>query len=71
MIYILVLLFLENYQKVNLGEELKQLSKIGGGEAKNRKGMNLLYELTKSTNVDCPNKVDRLHLMNYYESEVE
>ena len=62
----LVLLFLENYQKVNLGEELKQLSKIVGGEAKRKKGMNLLYELTKSNSVDCPDKVSRLDLINIY-----
>ena len=46
--------------------ELRQLSKIGGGEAKDRKGMNFLYELTQSTNIDCPEAVARLYLMNYY-----
>ena len=66
MIYILVLIFLGYYQKVDLAEELKKLSKIGGGEAKDRKGMSLLYELTKSTSVDCPETVVRLYLINIY-----
>ena len=66
MIYILVLIFLGYYQKVDLAEELKQLSKIGGGEAKDRKGISLLYELTKSANIDCPDKVFRLYLINIY-----
>ena len=35
-----------------------ELSKIEGSEAEDGKGMSLLYELTKSTNVDCPDKVD-------------
>ena len=71
MTYLLVLIFLEYYKKVDLAGELRQLSKIGGSEAKDRKGMNFLYELTQSTNIDCPDKVTRLYLMNYYESEVE
>ena len=71
MTYLLVLIFLEYYQKFDLAGELRQLSKIGGGEAKDRKGMNLLYKLTQSTNIDCPDKVARLYLINYYESEVE
>ena len=66
MIYILVLIFLEYYKKVDLAGELRKLSKIEGGEAKDRKGMNFLYELTQSTNIDCPDKVTRLYLMNYY-----
>ncbi len=68
MIYLLVLIFLEHYQKVDLSGEL---SKIRGGETKDIKGMNLLYELTQNTNINCPDKVARLYLMNYYESEVE
>ncbi len=71
MTYLLVLIFLEYYQKFDFTGELRQLSKIGGGKAKGRKRMNLLYELTQSTNIDCPDKVARLYLMNYYESEVE
>ena len=35
-----------------------ELSKIEGSEAEDGKGMSLLYELTKSANVDCPDKVD-------------
>ena len=66
MIYILVLIFLENYRKVDLAGELRQLSKIGGGEAKDRKGMSLLYELTTSANIDCPKTVARLYLINIY-----
>ena len=64
--YILVLIFLDYYQKVDLAGELRQLSKIGGGEAQERNGMSLLYESTKSTSVDCPKKVARLYLMNIY-----
>ena len=63
MTYLLVLIFLDFYKKVDLAGEL---SKIVGGEAKDSKGMNLLYELTQSTNIDCPDKVARLYLMNYY-----
>ncbi len=71
MTYLLVLIFLEYYQKFDLAGEMRQLNKIGGSEAKDRKGMNFLYELTQSTNIDCPDKVARLYLMNYYESEVK
>ena len=66
MTYLLVLIFLEYYQKFDLADELRQLSKIGRGEAKDRKRMNLLYELTQSTNIDCPETVVRLYLINIY-----
>ena len=65
MTYLLVLIFLEYYKKVDLAGELRKLRKIEGGEAKDRKGMNLLYELTQNTNIDCPDKVARLYLMNH------
>ena len=49
MVYLqFILLILECYQKISLAEELKQLSKIG-----DRKGTNLLHELTKITAIDC------------------
>ena len=46
--------------------ELRQLSKVGVIEANNIKGISLLYELTKSTSVDCPEKVVRLYLISIY-----
>ena len=46
--------------------ELRQLSKIGGIVAKDIKGISLFFELTKGTNVDCPEKVVRLYLINIY-----
>ena len=46
--------------------ELRQLNKVGGIEANNIRGISLLYELTKSTSVDCPETVVRLYLINIY-----
>ena len=45
---------------------MRQLSKVGEIEAKDRKGISLLYELTKSTSVDCPENVVRLYLISIY-----
>ena len=49
-----------------MAEELRQLSKVGGIEANNIKGISFLYELIKSANADCPEKVVRLYLINIY-----
>ena len=57
------LMFLEYYQKVDLAVEL---SKIRGIEAKDRKEMRLLHELTKVASISCPGKVERLDLFNIY-----
>ena len=54
---ILLLMFLEYYQKVDLAGELSKVVEI---EAKNRKGMRLLHELTKIAGISCPEKVDKL-----------
>ena len=60
---ILLLMFLESYQKVDLAGEL---SKIGVIEVKNRKGIRLLHELNKIASISCPEKVDRLDLIKIY-----
>ena len=54
---------LEYYQKVDLAGEL---SKVGGIEAKDKKGILLLHELNKIASISCPEKVDRLELINIY-----
>ena len=55
-----------NYKKVDLAGELRQLSKTGGGEVNDIKGINLLYELTKNASIECPDKVARLYLIYIY-----
>ena len=52
-------MFLENYQKVDLARELSKVVEI---EAKDRKGICLLHELTKIASISCPGKVARLDL---------
>ena len=59
----LFLMCLEFYQKFDL---VVELSKVGGSEAKDRKGMRLLYELGKIASISCPGKVTRLELINIY-----
>ena len=56
-------MFLEYYQKVDLAEDLR---KVGEIEAKDRKGMRLLHELTKIASINCPGKVDRLYWIKIY-----
>ena len=53
---------LENYQKVDL---IGELSKVGI-EAKDIKGIRFLYELNKTASISCPEKVDRLDLINIH-----
>ena len=55
-------MLLEYYQKVDLAGELSKVVEI---EAKDRKGILLLHELTKIASISCPVKVVRLDL-NYY-----
>ena len=43
-----------------------KLRKVGGIETNDTKGISLLYELTKSASIDCPEKVVRLYLINIY-----
>ena len=54
---------LEYYQKVDLVEEL---SKVGVIEPKDRKGIQLLYELNKTASISCTENVDRLDLIKIY-----
>ena len=72
MIHNCVFNFEDWYKKVDLTENLRQLSNTGGGiETKDRKGISLLYELTKSASIDCPDKVVRLYFLIFIKSEVE
>ena len=43
-----------------------KLRKVGGIETNDIKGISLLYELTKSASIDCPEKVVRLYFINIY-----